>query len=181
MDKEAPRVTSEAPSRDPAAVETRLATPWWTAVVGVVLGLLSGFAAARALRPPLPPGDLIDLGAPLAFLALFTVPGGAAFVATAGLARAALRPGRRTGSWLASVLCWSPAVILATSVVSGAVSWLLPGSGPSAPGDLARAPWNAPLWLLLSNLSVMVPVLVGATLGAIAGLCLTRATVDSAR
>jgi hypothetical protein len=163
MDEKASRVSSEttgsAPASGSAADGHRPATPWWTAIVGVASGVVSGIAAAEALRPG---GDGIAV---YSVLALITVPSVVAFLVTAGLARAALRPGGANLGWLASVFALIPLVI-----IMGVVLGLHVFPWVSYIQDSLRRMGMPFLERWLSLLSWGLPPLVVAALGAALGL-----------
>jgi hypothetical protein len=134
-------------------------------LVGVALGVVTALACALILSPR-SGGDVIAAGSAIALL---NVPGGAAFLATSCLARAALHPRRRNRVWLAALLGLLPVVIPGASVVEvGLYLWL---SRVSSAYMQTAGPMLQRFLLIVPN---ALAVLVGATLGALAGLGLAR-------
>jgi hypothetical protein len=98
---------------------------WWSVPVGIALGVKTSLAAAMLLARGA--GDVIAAGSAMAILA---GPGGASFLATGFIARAALPPRRRNRVWLVLIVGLLPLVIFVSCLVEVMVSdWIPPQSG----------------------------------------------------
>jgi hypothetical protein len=125
-------------------------------LVGIILGVVISFGCAFALFPR-GGGDVIATGSAMALL---VIPGGAAFLATSCLARAALRAKRRNRLWLALVVGLLPLVVGVTCFLEVIVGPWASDLQPAGPG--------------FHVLREGLPVLIGASVGASVGFVLAR-------
>jgi hypothetical protein len=147
------REDSGPPFTSEAGIEPGRPRPGWAMFVGIALGIGASLVSAVMLFPR-GGGDVIAAGSAMAIL---TIPGGAAFLATSCFARAALQPRRRNGLWLVLVVGLLPLVILVSFFVEAIVGeWIPDNLQAAGPG--------------FHVVREGLPVFLGATFGASVGL-----------
>jgi hypothetical protein len=121
-------------------------------LAGIAVGVVTSLAAAVMVFPR-GGGDVIAAGSAIAML---TIPGGASFLATSCFARAALQPRRWNGVWLVLLVVLFPIVVFVSFFLEFLVGeWIPDRFQAVGPG----------FHLVREGL----PILVGATIGALGG------------